>query len=328
MVARKCQAVNPIKCRDIKCPNRFNHLIHTRDILFSIEQMMRSSESEATLEESYYEALMYDLINHDSEVYEQSNIVYIERIRSIQTKIDAIEKEFLEKYYTNGEYSSINSETLTKLNVLTEEKHKLEQQQHELFVSHLAQYEGNKNLRSEIRELKNLYPKPKSEINKNLNLLHQSEIYHRKQIIAALLLDDVKNKTKDTYSLQFFSESLNKKDLKIYNEWLECVGDEYVNKNIHGFTLNVDRFGLDVNGEWWIVEPNSEQLHEKTIVVPERFPSMFPQIPNLTPFKELTVNRMIVLRRKAKRKIISDPEVDMLNRLEYNSRKIAELKQL
>jgi hypothetical protein len=328
MVARKCQAINPMKCRDTKCPNRVQHLIHTRDVLFSVEQMMKNNDSETVLEDSYYEALTYDLINHDPLMYNQSDIVYVNKIKTLQEKIDIIENEFLEKYYAEGEYSHISGNKLAKLNSLAEEKHKLEQQHHELFVSHLAQYEGNKALREEIREMKNKYPKPKIEISKSLNLLHQAEIYHRKQIIAALLLDDIKSKTKDTYSLQVFTEGLSKKDLKIYHEWLDCVGDEYVNRNIHGFKLNVDRFGLDLNGEWWVVEPNSEGAHEVTVSVPERFPSIFPQIPNLTSFKETTINRMVVLRRKAKRKIITDSELDMLNRLEYNSRKIAELKQL
>lgn len=328
MVARKCQAVNPMKCRDEKCPNRVKHLMHTRDVLFSMEQMIKKNIDETVLEDSYYEALMYDLMNNNSEMFNTANTIYVDKIKNIQTKIDVIENEFLEKYYTTGEHGEMVNTKLVRLNMLTEEKRKLEQQHHELMVSHLAQYDGNKILRSEIRELKNRYPKPKFEITKSLKLLHEADIYHRKQIIAALLLDDIKNKTEELFSLQVFVEDLSKKDLKIYNEWLDCVGEDYVNKNIHGFQLNVDRFGLDLNGEWWAVEPDSDGSHATTAVVPDSFPAMFPQIPNLTSFKQLTINRMVVLRRRAKRKIISDTEVDILNRLEYNSRKIAELKQL
>jgi hypothetical protein len=328
MVARKCQAENPVKCRDKKCPNRVKHLVHTRDVLFSMENLYKTSLSENILEEAYFEALVYDLKNNNSVLFHDSDKIFAHKILQIDSKIDAIEDSFLNKYYETGHHKEMDSKSLERINALTEEKRKMSEQRHSLLISYLSQYEGNSRLKEEIRELKNKYPKPKLEISNKLKLLHEADIYHRKQIIAALLLDEVKRDSKEEYSLNILSDGVPTNYIKLYNSWVEKVGKEYDKKTVRGFQLKVDRFGLDVNGEWWLVEPDENGSNTTKVIVPEKFTTIFPQVPDLTLFKETVINQMIVLRRKAKRKIISTSEVDMLKNLEYNSRKIAELKQL
>lgn len=328
MSARKCQAVNPLKCSDKFCPSKQKHVMYSRDVLYDLQEEIKTSDTDV-LNPDYYSALYYELQNTDADMLQKTYNMLDEKLVKVADKINLLNRNLLDSYYETGEQTVVSKNDAKKLEKLETLQRKIETQQRDTLIAYYATFEGNSELKETIRELKNTYPKPKDKLQNFLKLFHEADLQHRKQIIAGLILDGEKNQPVETFPLTVDKNIHTKNEIKLFNSWVE-KHPHYEKMKLYGFKNIVDRFGIDVEGEWFTVVPDPEH-HDPYLVdavIPEKFLTMFPHVPDLTLFKETTVDRMVVLRRLRKRKLATDDQLDMLKVLEYNSKKIAELKQL
>jgi len=338
MSSVKCQAVNPAECQDKRCPNKITHMVAQQNQLYLMDSLLKTLDSETDFIswDDYYQTLYSSLDDREllSETIEEIEI----QLHTISEEEDIINKSLIQPYYDKGEWEAIPYGTLSKLEALKEHKDALTDVLHNTEVAYYATFHGNVELKEKIRELKNTYPKDREAIHDSLQLFHEAESFHKKQLIAALIMDGKKKQ----YGKEInFSSQLKKtpsgEGKETVQEWLKgetvlnddetVKHDVFLHKRILGFRNYVDLEGLDYDGEWFIVVKDGEG-QRMSAKIPEQFPEIFPKVKDLTLFKETLIGKLVVLRRLRKRKLASSVELDMLAEVEYDSKRLSELKQL
>lgn len=334
MSAVKCQARNPLQCEDKYCPNRLGHYIDNQDRFIQLEAQIRKEAEESFNWDEYYSSLYSSLTGNS--LLGSSMGEAKQRLNVLKEEEDSLNDSIMEPYYENGEWGDVPPEVLSRLGEINEEQARLGDVLTSMNVAYHATFAGNSELKKHIRELKNAHPKDRKAVQDSLKLLHESDNLHKKQIIAALMHDanmaavDVEisfNRLKPAFST--FEDEVLLKNWKTSSSFspngLE-VEHSGVRK-ILGFRNHVDMNGLTTEGKFFAVERvDGEQV--MTAEVPEKFLTIFPKVRNLTMFKPNLISTMIVLRRLRKRGLATPADLDMLKEVEYNSKRIAEMKQL
>ena len=335
---KKCQAVDPMNCRDEKCPNKILHLINIRRSMAAFEDLSKTLEAETEGEtwENYYSSLHYTL-THPQPYKEILEELKNELERIIEEE-DKLTSSMMDSYYETGKTGDVNPKVLAKLSKLSEKKQETEELIHTTLIEYYASYEGAVELREKIRALKNQYPKPKLLILENMKTFHESENFHKKQILAALLTDaHKKSANKEFKLLTEINKVSNVEDKKYLKQWLkgstlDALGKKVSNAlvastEIVGFRKHVDMYSLDYNGKWFtVLNDNGVQFNHAE--VPAKFTETVSSIPDLTLFKETLVGQLVVLRRLKKRGLASQVELDLLKEIEYNNRRLSDFKKL
>ena len=306
--------------------------------MLTFEELSKTVEAETEGEawDQYYTNLHYTLTHPQphSEIIESLKT----QLNELNITESLIENGIMNEYYETGETGKVDTETLEKLTQISEEKRELETLLHNTLIEYYATYEGAKELREKIRELKSQYPKNKPLILENMKHFHDSENFHKKQIIAALITDAHKKSSSSEFKLlteiHKVSSPEGKKKLKqwLKKETKDFLGDEISNAlvastNIVGFRNYVDLESLDYKGKWFtVLNDNGVQFMHAEI--PEWFKTTVSTVPDLTLFKEHLVGQLVVLRRLKKRGLASEAELDLLQKIEYNNKMLSEFKKV
>jgi hypothetical protein len=335
---KKCQAADPTKCRDEKCPNKLSHLINMRRSMVAFEELSKTLEAETEGEnwDDYYSNLLYTLTH--PQPYKEILETLTFELDSITEEEKLLESSIMNGYYETGETGNIDPKVLGKLSKLSERKKETQTLINSILIEHYASYEGASELREKIRELKNQYPKPRPAILEHMKYFHDSENFHKKQILAALITDAHKKTVNVEHKLLTeLNKITNPEDKKFLKQWLKETTTDYFGDKIHnaavasseivGFRKHVDIDSLDYKGKWFTVLYD-EGMQLNHAEVPEKLTTIINTVPDLTLFKETLVGELVVLRRLKKRGLASQTELDLLKKVEYNNRRLAEFKKL
>lgn len=260
MATPKCQAKNPLACKDPHCPEKRFNLKFTFNLIKENEVKISEAKKQHLYNGDYKEELdnnMQTVLNWYNELLALSKIDGTkaeEYIGIVKNRYDAIneERKAVEENLSNQDMEA-NKPIVEKLNKLDAKLKELQAEFPETYHAFYATWEGQQHLFKKLAHYKKNYPNRKAEMANIKKQLLDGQNLHEQQILATLLTDEVNRKADLPIEIKNIidAKALNSEEQLLFKEW-EKHNRTIINSNFVSIESKFD--GETGKTSWYLKE--------------------------------------------------------------------------